>query len=123
SVQAGYELGFAIMSQPINKQLQDRLGLNVQFTSSFDTTRNISVPKVTVSRKLTTKMGVSASRTLGSDANDVEVKLRYLMNQNVSAIGSYENSQTLQGGQGLTNSVRQKENVFGLDLEFRKEFK
>ncbi len=123
SVQAGYELGFAIMSQPINKQLQDRLGLNVQFTSSFDTTRNISVPKVTVSRKLSNKVNASASRTLGSDANDVEVKLRYLINQNVSAIGSYENSQTLQGGQGLTNTTRQKENVFGLDLEFRKEFK
>ncbi|HEY8270093.1 MAG TPA: translocation/assembly module TamB [Pseudobdellovibrionaceae bacterium] len=123
SVQAGYELGFAIMSQPINKQLQDRLGLNVQFTSSFDTTRNISVPKVTFSRKLSHKMDASASRTLGSDVNDVEVKLRYLINQNVSAIGSYENSQTLQGGQGLTNTGRQKENVFGLDLEFRKEFK
>jgi translocation and assembly module TamB len=123
SVQAGYELGFAIMSQPINKQLQDRLGLNVQFTSSFDTTRNISVPKVTVSRKLSSKVNASASRTLGSDANDVEVKLRYLINQNVSAVGSYENSQTLQGGQGLNNTARPKENIFGLDLEFRREFK
>lgn len=123
SAQAGYELGFAIFNQSINKQFQDRLGLNVQVSTFFDSTRNISVPKLTVSRKLSNKVNVSASRTLGSDVSDVEVKLRYLINQNVSAIGSYENSQTLQGGQGLNNTVRAKENVFGLDLEFRKEFK
>jgi translocation and assembly module TamB len=123
AVQTGYELGFAIMAQPISKQFQDRLGLNVQFSSSFDSTRNISVPKVTVSRKLSNKVNASASRTIG-ESSDVEVKLRYLINQNVSAVGSYENSSNAQGGgQGLSNISRPKENVFGLDLEFRREFK
>jgi len=121
-VQAGYELGFAIMAQPINKEFQNRLGVNVQLSSSFDSTRNISVPKVTFSRKLSNKVNASASRSLGADTNDVEVKLRYLINNNVSAIGSYESSQTTQGGQGVTNSAREK-NFFGLDLEFRRDFK
>ncbi len=121
-VQAGYELGFAIMSQPINKELQNRLGVNVQLSSSFDSTRNISVPKVTFSRKVSNRVSAAASRSLGSDTNDVEVKLRYFINNNVSAIGSYESSQTTQGGQGVTNSAREK-NFFGLDLEFRREFK
>lgn len=123
AVQAGYELGIAIMAQPIKKQFQDRLGLNFQIGSSFDSTRNISVPKVTVSRKLSNKVNAAASRTLGSDGNDVEVKLQYLLNQNVSVIGSYENNSALQGGQGLSNTARPKENIFGLDLEFRREFK
>lgn len=121
-VQAGYELGFAIMAQPINKEFQNRLGVNVQLSSSFDSTRNISVPKVTFSRKVSNRVNASASRSLGADTNDVEVKLRYLINNNVSAIGSYESSQTTQGGQGVTNSAREK-NFFGLDLEFRREFK
>lgn len=121
-VQAGYELGFAIMAQPINKEFQNRLGVNVQLSSSFDSTRNISVPKVTFSRKVSNRVNASASRSLGADTNDVEVKLRYLINNNISAIGSYESSQTTQGGQGITNSAREK-NFFGLDLEFRREFK
>lgn len=123
ALQAGYELGFAIMAQPIKKQFQDRLGLNVQLSSSFDTTRNISVPKVTVSRKISNKVNAAASRTIGTEGTDVEVKLRYLLNQNVSVIGSFENSSAQQNGQGLSNTTRPKDNVFGLDLEFRKEFK
>jgi translocation and assembly module TamB len=122
AAQTGYELGFVIFAQPLNKQLQDRLGLNVRFSSSFDSTRNVNVPKLTLSRKISNKVNASASRTLGSEVNDVDVKLQYVINQNVSAIGSYENTQTLQG-QGLTNAIRNKENVFGLDLEFKREFK
>lgn len=120
-VQAGYELGMAIMSQPLNKELQNRLGVNVQFSSSYDTTRNISIPKVTFSRKVTNRVNASASRSLGTETNDMEVKLRYLINNNVSAVGSYEKSDPGQGG-SVTNSVRAKD-FFGLDLEFRKEFK
>ncbi|WP_413290841.1 translocation/assembly module TamB domain-containing protein [Bdellovibrio sp. HCB337] len=123
SAQAGYELGFAIFNQSINKISQGSLGLNVQVSTFYDSTRNISVPKLTLSRKITNRINASASRTMGSEVSDVEVKLRYLINNNVSAIGSYENTQTLQGGQGLTTTSRPKENVFGLDLEFRKEFK
>jgi translocation and assembly module TamB len=122
AAQTGYELGFVIFAQPLNKQLQDRLGLNVRFSSTFDSTRNVNVPKLTLSRKISNKVNASASRTLGSEVNDVDVKLQYVINQNISAIGSYENTQTLQG-QGLTNAVRNKENVFGLDLEFKREFK
>jgi translocation and assembly module TamB len=122
AAQTGYELGFVVFAQPLNKQLQDRLGLNVRFSSSFDSTRNVTVPKLTLSRKISNKVNASTSRTLGSDVNDVDVKLQYVINQNISAIGSYENTQTLQG-QGLTNAIRNKENVFGLDLEFKREFK
>ncbi|MBC7371304.1 MAG: translocation/assembly module TamB domain-containing protein, partial [Bdellovibrionaceae bacterium] len=122
AAQTGYELGFAIFSQTVNKQFQDRLGLNVQFTSSFDSTRNISVPKVTVSRKVSTKVNASLTRALGNDNTNSEVKLQYLINQNYSAIGSYQDTSSLRS-QGLTSGEARKENIFGLDLEFRKEFK
>ena len=122
AAQTGYELGFAIFSQTVNKQFQDRLGLNVQFTSSFDSTRNISVPKVTVSRKISTKVNASLTRALGNDNTSSEVKLQYLINQNYSAVGSYQDTSALRS-QGLTSGEARKENIFGLDLEFRKEFK
>lgn len=121
AAQTGYELGFAIFSQTVNKQFQDRLGLNVQFTSSFDSTRNISVPKMTLSRKLSNKVNASLSRTLGSEQSN-EAKLQYLINQNVSAIGSYQDTSNSRT-QGLTTGEAPKENIFGLDLEFKKEFK
>jgi translocation and assembly module TamB len=121
AAQTGYELGFAIFSQTVNKQFQDRLGVNVQFTSSFDSTRNISVPKVTVSRKLSNKVNASLSRALGEQDTN-EAKLQYLINQNVSAIGSYQDTSNLQS-QGINGGENRKENIFGLDLEFKKEFK
>jgi translocation and assembly module TamB len=121
AAQTGYELGFAIFSQTVNKQFQDRLGLNVQFTSSFDSTRNISVPKMTVSRKISNKVNASLSRSLGSEQSN-EMKLQYLINQNVSAIGSYQDTSN-PSSQGLATGEASRLNIFGLDLEFKKEFK
>lgn len=120
--QAGYEIGAAIIGAPINKRLQSVTGFNLQYSSSYDNLRNISVPKVTLSRRLGKQLNASASRTIG-DQNSSDIRLQYEINQNVSAIGSWENRDYT--GDTSLNTAPQKniQSFFGLDLEYKREFK
>lgn len=121
--QTGYELGAAIFSQnPLNQKLKKRLGVNLQLSSSYDSTKNASVPKLTATRKLTEKINASVSQTGGTDENSTEMKLQYLINQNVSAIGSFENKEESTNS-GLSTREKEQKSVIGLDIEYKREFK
>ncbi len=122
--QAGYEIGFNTLAKPITNTLESTLGLglDVAMTSQYDSTRNISIPKLTLSRKLSDRVKVSGSRPVGGDAVGYDVKLEYLLNTNITAVGSYENK-SLYENTILQNTPQETENVFGLDLEFKREFK
>ncbi|XGC79712.1 translocation/assembly module TamB domain-containing protein [Bdellovibrio bacteriovorus] len=119
--QLGVEIGGAVLAKPISKQLESTLGLNLQVTSEYDSTRNISVPKITLSRRLSERVKVSGSRPVG-DNQSYDLKLEYLINNNITAVGSFENrgieeNTTIQTVQPAAQSI------FGLDLEFKREFK
>lgn len=119
--QLGVEIGGAVLAKPISKQLESTLGLNLQVTSQYDSTRNISVPKITLSRRLSEKVKFSGSRPVGN-SQSYDLKIEYLLNNNITAVGSFENrgvddTTTLQRTQTETQSI------FGLDLEFKREFK
>lgn len=123
ATQTGYELGAAIIANnQLKKELQRTTGWNVQLTSSFDSSKNISVPKITASKKITRKVNMFASRTVGGDQGNIEVKMQYLINNNLSAIGSYEEKEA-QSSTSIDSSTKSNQSVFGLDLEFKKEFK
>ena len=119
--QLGVEIGGAVLAKPINKQLESTLGLNLAVTSQYDSTRNISVPKITLSRRLSEKMKVSGSRPVG-DTQSYDIKLEYFLNSNITAIGSFET----RGSEESTNvqsTQQESQSIFGLDLEFKREFK
>lgn len=117
AAQAGLELGAAVLSKTqINRTLQDRLGVVLQFSSSFDTTKNITVPKAIISKKLSKKVEVSVSRTL-RDTSTQEAKLQYLINPNFSANLSGEFKEADTGTQ------KASESILGLDLIYRRGFK
>lgn len=120
----GLEIGGAVLAKPISKTLESTfgLGLDLAVTSQYDSTRNISIPKITLSRKLSDRLKVSGSRPVGGDAVGYDVKLEYLLNTNITAVGSYENK-SLYENSILQNIPQETENVFGLDLEFKREFK
>lgn len=118
--QAGLEVGGAVLAKPINKQLE-ATGFNLSVTSQYDSTRNISVPKITLSRKMTDKVKLSGSRQVG-DVTGYDVKLEYLLNPNWTAVGSFENK-SLYDNNTLQNTPQESESIFGLDLEFKREFK
>lgn len=121
--QTGYELGSAIFSQnPLNQQIRKKLGVNLQLSSSYDSTKNASVPKIVATRKLSQKVNASVSRTVGTDETTAEVKLQYLINQNVSAIGSFENKEESTGS-GLSTGEKEQKSILGIDIEYKREFK
>lgn len=119
AAQTGYEIGAAVLSQSaLTKGLKNRLGLDIQFVNQFDSTKNAAVLKATATKKITNKVQATASRALGTDPT-TEVKIQYFFNNNVSAIGNWEGREF----EGTENSDRQSQSVFGLDLEFKREFR
>lgn len=119
AAQTGYEIGAAVLSQSaLTKNLKNRLGLEIQFVNQFDSTRNIGVLKATASKKLSNKIQATASRSLTEAAT--EVKVQYFFNNNISAIGNWEGRE-IESENAQSN--QQSQSVFGLDLEFKREFR
>ncbi|MES3037060.1 MAG: translocation/assembly module TamB [Bdellovibrionota bacterium] len=120
--QAQGEVFGAVVSQTFGKGFQNALGVNLQVTSSFDTIKNVSVPKMTLSKQLNTRTNAQVSRPL-SGSRTTEFKLQYKLNQDLSVIGSYEARSAEEDTTAVQSNERNNSSVFGLDLEFRKEFK
>jgi translocation and assembly module TamB len=119
--QTGLEIGGAVLAKPINKQLESAIGFNLAVTSQYDSTRNISISKITLSKKISEKLKVSGSRPVG-DMEGYDVKLEYLLNNNITAVGSFENK-NLFDNTTLQNTPQEPQSIFGLDIEFKREFK
>lgn len=121
SEQAGYEIGAAVLSKTaLAKNLQSRLGVDFQITSSFDSKSNAFVRKAVFRKKLTKKINVSYSAPIRdsktSDSGTSEAKLEYSINKNLSTNLSIENSSE-------ESSNKEKSSILGLDLEFRRDFR
>lgn len=118
---SGYEVGTAIIQNTLSKPIQKTLGVDLQFSSGYDDAKNVAVQKITVSRKLSEKMQVQASRLQG-DQTSAEVKLNYSLTPELSAIGSYERNLG-SDQQKVNDTTTSSDSIFGIDLEFKKEFK
>lgn len=119
--QTGLEVLAAISNQSqLNKKIQEKLGLTVQLAPSIDSTKNIAVPKVVVSKKISNKINASYSKPFTGNDQNQEIKLQYLYNNNLSLLLNYQNKDTFQQEQiSNTNS----KGILGIDLEYRDEFK
>jgi translocation and assembly module TamB len=111
----------AFQSTGLSKKVQSATGFNVQLSNSFDTTRNISVPKFTVSRKINKRTNATVSFPVTGDQKTPEGKIQYNITDSFSINGSYE---TRKFEQNSTN-IEQREipSILGVDLEFSREFK
>ena len=120
--QTGLEVLAAISNQStVNKKIEEKLGLTVQLAPTVDSTKNIAVPKVVVSRKIRKNVNASFSRPLTGETQDQEWKLQYLFNPSKSVILNYQNRDANQQEQ-LRNS-NSETGILGLDFEYKKEFK
>lgn len=109
-------IGAAILQKAGGRRLKDSLGVDVKVSSSQPTPDNASTPKVTLSKQWTPKFGASASSTLQANPSN-QVKLEYKMNKNLSVIGSWDGKET------NPEKTEPNQNVFGLDLEYKVQFK
>lgn len=120
--QTGLEVLAAISNQSqLNRKIQDKLGLTVQLAPSIDSTKNIAVPKVVVSKKLSKKLNASYSKPFTGNDQNQEIKLQYLYNNSLSLLLNYQNKDTTQQDQ-ISNNTDSK-GIWGLDIEYRDDFK
>jgi len=121
--QTGLEVLAAISNQSqINKKFQEKFGVTVQLAPSVDSTKNIAVPKVVVSKKIQKNVNASYSRPLTGETQSQEWKLQYLFNPNKSIILNYQNTDSSQQDQ-IKNPNTNDQGILGLDFEYKKEFK
>jgi translocation and assembly module TamB len=115
-------LASQVNQSQVNKKFQEKFGLTVQLNPTVDSTKNIAVPKVVVSKKIQKNLNASYSRPLTGDTQNQEWKLQYLFNPNKSMILNYQNIETNQQNQ-LSNTNTTDQGILGLDFEYKKEFK
>lgn len=115
------ELGATVITNSeLNKKLKDNWGLNLQISTDVDD-NNTTQPKIVVSKQFTPKLGISGGRTLGNSVKN-DMKLEYKLKNNLSTILSWENNQFSEDATGTT-TTDQNNNIFGLDLRYKLEFK
>ena len=120
ATQLGNQLGAAIISaNPLNKEIKQSLGVDVKFSSNYDDTKNETVNKVTASKELIPKK-LNATASLSENQRDV--RFQYLINDRLSSVLTYETTDN-QTGTGTSSSAQPTTSIFGLDLEYKVEFK
>ncbi len=117
----GAALGVFTQSGPI-KKLQNTTGLQLQISTSYDDTRNVSVQRVTLSKQINEKVRASATQSRASVSSSREFNLQYSLTPNLSAIGRYEDREYNENT-GLVDQNRESQSILGIDLEFKREFK
>lgn len=121
--QTGLEVIAALSNQSqFNKKVQEKLGLNVQIAPAVDSTKNIAVPKIVVSKKITKKVNASYSRPLTGSQQSNEVKLQWLFHPDYSLNLNYQN-QTDANETSIIQNNKNDTGSYGVDLEYKKEFK
>lgn len=117
-----YQLGSAIIeNNPLAKSVFETLGVNFQFSSSYDDESGAAIKKFTFTRKISDRLRASVTRAEGQQIT-TEGKINYQIDSNWSAVGTVENreasdSSVIQTDRSSTQSI------FGLDLDFRREFR
>lgn len=118
ATQTSYQLGTALLSSPLGKEIKNRFGVDVQISSGFDEVDKKSVPTVTVKKQITDDLSAQASRTIEQIPKN-NVKMKYNINQNLSIIGLWDSSET-----NLAEPERDTtSDTIGVDLEYKIRFK
>lgn len=104
------------------KQFQKTTGFEIQVSTSYDDTKKVSVQRFTLSKKLTDKVRAAATQTAGALSSQ-EYTLHYNFTDSLSAIGRYEDRKYNDNTGTITTTNTQNQSIFGIDLEFKREFK
>lgn len=113
----GVNLG-VVKNNPFSKEIKEKTGFDVQFAPGFD--EQAAVNKIIVKRQFTNKFGLSGSQALGSKRSS-DLEARYQLNDKISGVLSWQNKEEFNS---VDKSQTEKDkNQFGLDLEYKFEFK
>jgi translocation and assembly module TamB len=124
---ASLAAGNAILQQvPVGKELKDRFGVNLQFTSGMDETNTVAQQKITLSGQLSPKLTWIYNKGVGTYSSS-EAKLKYRLTNHFSMVGRFQDQQNVETTSSVNANLppptQQSNSVFGLDLEYNFEFK
>ena len=119
-VNSGIGIGVLTQFEPV-KQFQKKTGVEIQISASDDTKEG-SVQRVTLSKKISDRVKAAATQSSGSKAQTNEYTLQYNLTDNLSAVGRYEDRKFLNNS-GDLGTGRKDDSILGIDLEFKREFK
>jgi len=111
------QIGTSLIQKISGREMRNRLGVDVQLSQT--TAETGSSPKITINKQFSPKWAASAGRTIDKSPTST-VKMEYKVNRNLSVIGSWE------GNEGASQAETGKDvtpSIFGLDLEFKVNFK
>jgi translocation and assembly module TamB len=121
--QASQVVGSALLSQnPLQKELKKKYGVEVRLSQTVDDTRNVSTPRVYAQKQWTPQISTSVGRTIG-DRVTRDANIEYKLSRHFSVLGTYEGRDfdplaSTSSAQSSTST-----DIFGLDLQYRVEFK
>lgn len=118
----GIAAGVLTQIEPV-KKISQSTGVEIQVSSSYDDTKNVSRQKFTLSKKISDKVKASATQIKGTTENTQEYALQYDLTRSVSIIGRLEDRKQGDNTSSLQNQNQQNESILGIDLEYKKEFK
>ena len=120
--QQGLQIGTSLLgNNPLGREIKDRLGWDIQFSSAIDDETSLAVPKITVSKKFFKKVEASANRQEGQQAQ-TEVRLRYELDEQLSTVLRFRKKEFTEVEDDNT-SLPETPNEVGVDLEYKFEFK
>ncbi|MCB0379172.1 MAG: translocation/assembly module TamB domain-containing protein [Bdellovibrionales bacterium] len=118
---SGFQIGTSLLSNnPLGRELKNQIGVDIQFSSSFDDESNVAVPKVTISKRLSKKMEASASQKTGA-VQQTEGKFTYELNDQISTIFRLRTREKRETETSNTNNNK-TDTQLGWDIEYKKEF-
>jgi translocation and assembly module TamB len=117
--QTGYQIGGIFLKNKFAKDIQDKLGVQFNFTSSYEN-QDVS-PKIVIQKKFNSKFSLSGSRTLGTFQKNT-ARGEYKINKKLSIIGLYENYDLDYDTSLNRTRLVNGENVWGMDLQYNFEF-
>ncbi|OFZ19936.1 MAG: hypothetical protein A2Z20_07790 [Bdellovibrionales bacterium RBG_16_40_8] len=117
-----YQLWSAILDEQlgINRALESHLGMRFNINSTYDASDKAEKHTISLKKQWTPKFGTSASRSIGK-TNSNNMRAEYKLNKNLSVVGQWEGKEPSGTDQTTTNS--KDLNTFGLDVEYKVEFR
>jgi translocation and assembly module TamB len=117
-----YQLGSAFLNEQLglNREIGKRFGVDFDFSSAFNSQEQAAVHTFTARKQWTPKFGMSASRSVGKTQRS-NVRAEYRLNNNFSMMLKYDGLEQSGASDGAV--IEEDANVFGLDLEYRMDFK
>jgi translocation and assembly module TamB len=110
----------AISQTRLAQELKRTTGIEVQFSPGIDATDRTQVSRFLFTKRLTNQLEVQGSQTLGR-RQETEAKANYRLTDRLSVIGNWTQRGTEESN--TTASQPQGGNTFGVDLEYKFEFK